>query len=783
MDVYEQRRKPFMNFQNGEWVLKKGITATFAQAVNGSKFDGNKLTVYAWVRPDMARYTLGGPMLTLELTAPANNVIGVRVTHFKGTKERRPEYELNSETADVSCIEDDQTLIFKSGELEARFAKFSSDAAGQGGWDLSFYGDGKYLTRSGNRSIAYYLDDRGATQLNDFGAGEGSRSYIQQQLDLQVGECLYGLGERFGPFVKNGQSIDMWMADGGTGSEQAYKNVPFYFSNKGYGIFVNSPSDVNFELATVKVERACFTLQGESMQYYVIYGKSPKDILERYTFLTGRPALPPAWSFGLWLSTSFLTDYDEKTVTSFIEGMAQRDIPLHVFHFDCYWMKGNHWVDFEWDDEQFPDPKGMLERYKKRGLRICVWINPYIAQQSRLFDEAAEKGYLIKKTDGSVWQTDMWQSGMGIVDFTNPDARKWYQSKLEGLMDMGVDCFKTDFGERIPVRDVAYYDGSDPLKMHNYYTHLYNKTVFEVIERKRGKGDAVVFARSGTAGTQQFPVHWGGDNSGTYPSMAETLRAGLSLALSGYGFWSHDIGGFEATATADLYKRWCALGLFSSHSRLHGSSSYRVPWTFDDEASEVLRHFVKLKCKLMPYIYAQAIYAHKYGAPILRPMVFEFPTDPAVSYLDQQYMFGDSIMVAPIFNSEGIVTFYVPHGKWTGLLNGKIYEGGRYYTETHDYFSLPVLVRASTLLPLGSEDDRPDYDYTKDLTVRIYELENDAEASVDIPTAEGTFAARITAIKREGKITVTSTKTLPGLTVEIGDKRYNMTGKELVIEL
>ena len=387
--------------------------------------------------------------------------------------------------------------------------------------------------------------------------------------------------------------------------------------------------------------------------------------------------------------------------------MEERDIPLHVFHFDCYWMKGNHWVDFEWDGEQFPDPKGMLERYKKRGLHICVWINPYIAQQSKLFDEAAEKGFLIKKTDGSVWQTDMWQSGMGIVDFTNPEARAWYQSKLEELMDMGVDCFKTAFGERIPVRDVVYYDGSDPLKMHNYYTHLYNKTVFEVIERKRGKGDAVVFARSGTAGTQQFPVHWGGDNSGTYPSMAETLRAGLSLALSGYAFWSHDIGGFEATATADLYKRWCAFGLFSSHSRLHGSSSYRVPWNFDDEASEVLRHFVKLKCKLMPYIYAQAIYAHRYGTPILRPMVFEYPTDPAVSYLDQQYMFGDSLMVAPIFNSEGVVTFYVPQGKWTGLLNGKIYEGGHYYTETHDYFSLPVLVRGSTLLPIGSVEDRP----------------------------------------------------------------------------
>ena len=238
------------------------------------------------------------------------------------------------------------------------------------------------------------------------------------------------------------------------------------------------------------------------------YGPTHKEILKAYTGLTGRPALPPAWSFGLWLSTSFTTDYDEQTVTSFLEGMEERKIPLSVFHFDCFWMKGLQWCDFEWDPETFPDVKGMLQRYHERGLKICVWINPYIAQGTKTFREAAAGGYLLKRADGhGIWQTDNWQNGMGVVDFTNPKACKWYQGKLRSLLEMGVDCFKTDFGERIPI-DVVYQDGSEPVSMHNYYAFLYNRCVFELLKEVKGQQEAVVFARSATAGGQQFPVHW-----------------------------------------------------------------------------------------------------------------------------------------------------------------------------------------------------------------------------------------------------------------------------------
>ena len=333
-----------------------------------------------------------------------------------------------------------------------------------------------------------------------------------------------------------------------------------------------------------------------------------------YNRLTGMPALPPAWTIGLWLTTSFTTSYDEDTVTGFIQGMADRDIPLHVFHFDCFWMKGYEWVNFTWDPDTFPDPAAMIQRYKERGLHICCWINSYVGQKSSMFREGMENGYFVKNTDGTVWQWDFWQAGMALVDFTNPAACKWYQDKLEALIDMGVDSFKTDFGERIPVTGIEYYDHSDPVRMHNYYTYLYNKTVFELLERKLGKKEACLFARSATAGCQQFPVHWGGDCTATYPSMAEDLRGGLSLSMGGFGFWSHDMGGFEQTATADVYKRWCQFGLLSSHSRLHGSTSYRVPWLFDEEACDVLRAFVKLKCSLMPYLYAMAVKRTRKGS-------------------------------------------------------------------------------------------------------------------------------------------------------------------------
>jgi alpha-D-xyloside xylohydrolase len=497
------------------------------------------------------------------------------------------------------------------------------------------------------------------------------------------------------------------------------------------------------------VERVQFSVPGESLEYFVIAGDNPKQILERYTALTGRPATVPAWSYGLWLSTSFTTSYDEATVTSFIDGMAERDLPLSVFHFDCFWMREFNWSDFAWDPRTFPDPVGMLKRLHDRKLHVCVWINPYIAQRSPLFAEAKGLGYLVKRTNGDVWQWDLWQAGMALVDFTNPDATRWYQDKLRVLLDQGVDSFKTDFGERIPL-DVEYFDGSDPARMHNYYPLLYNRAVFDLLEEVRGEGDAVLFARSATAGGQSLPVHWGGDSTSTFESMAETLRGGLSLAMSGFGFWSHDIGGFEGTPDSGVFKRWTAFGLLSSHSRLHGSDSYRVPWNFDDEAVEVTREFTKLKLRLMPYLYAAGQVATSSGTPVLRPMQLEFPDDPSTGYLDRQYLLGPDLLVAPVFSADGSVEFYLPSGTWTSYLTGEVKIGPGWFREQHGYESLPLYVREGAVLPVGAIDSRPDYDYLHGLTLELYPTDSAERRSVTVTPPAGDSAEFVVERTAEG---------------------------------
>jgi alpha-D-xyloside xylohydrolase len=728
-----------MKFTDGYWQMRPGMIPHYAAQVHEVTLEQDAITVYAPVgRLQTRGHTVNQPLLSLRYSSPMENVIRVQCLHHKGTALHKPEFTLyQGQKPPVKISNDELAATLTTGNLTVRVNKGDD-------WLVEYLSEGQVITSSGWRGMGF-VD-----------APDGR--YIHEQLSLGVGECVYGLGERFTAFVKNGQVVDMWNEDGGTSSEIAYKNIPFYLTNRGYGVFVNHPEKVSFEVASEKVERVQFSVPGETLDYFLIYGPTPKEILQRYTALTGRPALPPAWSFGLWLSTSFTTDYDEKTVTSFIDGMAERDIPLHVFHFDCFWMKEFHWTDMQWDSRFFPDPEGMLRRLKDRGLHICVWINPYIAQRSALFDEAMQNGYLLRKPNGDasestgtiVWQTDMWQAGMGIVDFTNPEACIWFAGKLRALLKMGVDTFKTDFGERIPT-DVVYHDGSDPLKMHNYYSYLYNKTVFDLLQEERGEGEALVFARSATAGGQQFPVHWGGDSTATFESMAESLRGGLSFGLSGFGFWSHDIGGFEQTANADVYKRWTAFGLLSSHSRLHGSSSYRVPWHYDDEAVAILSKFTKLKCSLMPYLYRAAIQAHEQGTPLLRAMILEFPDDPACDHLDLQYMLGDSLLVAPVFSHQGNVNYYVPEGKWTDPLEGSVIEGPRWVRETHGFMSLPLLVRPNSMIPIGKRTDKPDYDYSDGVTLQAYQLEDGRSARVEIPALDGKIETTFD-IQREGNV-------------------------------
>lgn len=761
-----------MKFSDGFWLNKRGYEVSYASQAYEIKTGKNFINVLAPSSYIQNRgMTLGGPVLDVTFSSTQKDVIKVSIDHFKGSLDNMPKFELYEDqgyTPDIKEYDEYWELV--SGDTKVRIGKWN--------WNIQYFHKDKKLTGGSWRATTvinenqFRLSSRLAyTQDDTFWdyPQDARNSYIREQLTLSVGENIYGFGEKFTTFVKNGQTVETWNSDGGTCSEQSYKCIPFYISSRGYGIFVNSSDKVSYEVASDTVSKVSITVPGESLEYFVIGGKNLHEVLANYTTLTGKPALPPAYTFGLWLTTSFTTKYDEETVTSFIDGMAERDIPLQVFHFDCFWMKEYEWCNFEWDTRQFPDPPAMLKRLKDRGLEICVWINPYIAQRSKLFDEGVKNGYFIKNIDGSVFQCDMWQPGMAIVDFTNPAACEWYASKLKKLCEMGVDCFKTDFGERIPTK-VKYFDGSNPIAMHNYYTYLYNKTVFNVLKEYYGENKACLFARSATAGGQQFPVHWGGDCSAEYTSMAETLRGGLSLCASGFGYFSHDMSGFEATATPDIYKRWAAFGLFSTHSRLHGNSSYRVPWLFDEESVDVLRFFTKLKGKLMPYIWSQAIKTSTVGVPMMRAMVIDFENDPACLSLDRQYMFGDNILVAPIFNEEGTAEFYVPAGTWTDIISGKQYEGNKFYNEKFDYMSLPCLAKPNSIVACGNFEKNFEYDYLNGTEFVIYEPEDGKTIECNIYDTDAKKVFTLTALRNGDKVEVSYTNTPASFTVKVFGK-------------
>lgn len=768
-----------MKFTEGYWLSsEKAYPYYAAQAYDVVKIPGGMRILATTKKIESRGETLNLPTITIEFTAQAADTVSVEAWHYEAYDERVPSFEKKEEIWEQVTVNiTEEEALMDTGKLQVRVKRKN--------FAYTMEADGKVLTGSGFRNLGYMRWGRKESTMLPAAnyLSKEYEPYMVSELSLKVGECVYGLGERFTAFVKNGQVVDTWNEDGGTSSQIAYKSIPFYMTNCGYGVLVDSTDNVSFEVASEKVEYVGFSVPGERIKYYFFYGPRPKDVMRAYTRLTGRPALPPAWSFGLWLSTSFTTDYDERTTTSFIDGMKEREIPLHVFHFDCFWMQEFHWCDFTWDKRFFPDIRAALKKYHEKGLKICVWINPYIAQGTSFFREGVQNGYLLKRADGKgIWQTDNWQAGMGLVDFTNPDAVGWYTDKLRTILDCGVDCFKTDFGERIPV-DVVYYDGSNPRAMHNYYTYLYNKAVFELLQEYRGENEAVVFARSATAGSQKFPVHWGGDCSAAYPSMAETLRGGLSFAMSGFAFWSHDISGFESTATPDLYKRWTAFGLLSTHSRLHGSGSYRVPWLFDEEACRVTKFFANLKCRLMPYIYQKAVEASQEGTPVMRPMVFEFPEDPAVRYLDQQYMLGDALLAAPVFREDKQAEYYLPSGRWTDFFTGEVKEGGRWYRGEYDYFSLPLYVRENTILVMGNCETRPDYDYSGDPVIRIYQLQENRTVSARIPDIHGNTVNTIYARKENGEIQVWCEDGRKDMKVEVyegeGTARYSFAAGRL----
>lgn len=585
-----------------------------------------------------------------------------------------------------------------------------------------------------------------------FEVTEDGDYFVRQSVAIHPGEAFYGLGEKFTSLDKWKHEVPLWAADSGNvSSSRSYKNIPLLISSAGYAIFMHSSHPMIFRLGSESSVSYSIHVRDSQLDMFLIYGPSYKHILKQYAGLTGFAPIPPKWSFGFWISRAGYRSREE--VEDVVREMRKRGFPCDVLHLDPWWMGEGPWCHYEWDEEHFPKPAEMMAWMREQGIRTSLWIHPYVPKSSDLYKEGEALGVFLKDKDGKV--CDVMEAfsgdgaGLAAVDFSNPEACRWWQSKLEKLLDMGAAVFKTDFGEQAPVNAI-YHDGRSGIEMHNLYPLIYNRTAFELTKRKFGRG--LVWGRAAYAGSQRYPVQWGGDSYSTLDQLACQVRAMLSYGLSGVPFSSHDVGGFDFSPhyfddsfevdfnasydvdkkesypkDAIVYARWMQVGVFSSHVRAHGKQA-REPWTFGKEVEEISLKYLKLRYRLLPYIYSQALKSTRSGVPMTRAMILEFQSDPNTRHVDLQYMFGDSFLVKPVLTRDGHAEVYLPAGKWVDYWTKEIFEGPRWLMVDAALDVLPLWVRAGAIIPMGPEMDYVNQKRLDPLTVEIY-----------LPGEEGSF--------------------------------------------
>lgn len=603
-----------------------------------------------------------------------------------------------------------------------------------------------------------------------FDVAEDESLTAREAVAVTPREAFYGFGERFTPLDKRGQEVVLWATDSGNvSSPRSYKNVPFLMSTAGYGLFVHSSQPMVFRMGSESTISYTIHLKEDHLDYFLIHGPDLKDILHRYADLTGHAPVPPQWSFGFWVSRAGYRNREE--VETVVREMRERDLPFDVLSLDPWWMGDGPWSTYEWETQAFPKPSEMVQGLRDNGVRTCLWINPYLPAGTPAYNEAADQGFLVRTPDGAISPVVEAFAGQDLaaLDFTNPRARDWFQDKLRNLLDMGVAVFKTDFGEQAPV-DARYWDGRSGVEMHNLYPLLYNQTVFELTKTYFGRG--CTWGRSAYAGSQRYPLQWGGDSYSCLNQMSCQIRGLLGYGLSGVPFASHDVGGFDYPPRAFdhsqrssqwfltgyepdpvVYIRWLQFGVFSSHVRAHGKQP-REPYAYGPRAEEIARQYLKLRYRLLPYIYSQAVQSTQTGLPMARAMVLEYPSDPNTYQLDQQYMFGDSFLVAPVTSSTNLCQVYLPEGNWVDYWSKEVQAGGRWIETDAPLEILPLWVRAGAIIPLGPDQAFVGEKPLDPLTLAVY-----------APRSEGHIV-----VHDEDKPDIPVRYTLQGtqLTIEVG---------------
>ena len=536
---------------------------------------------------------------------------------------------------------------------------------------------------------------------------DNSRS-IAPVFSLAPGERIYGCGESFTSLNKVGQKVHLFVTDPqGPETDGQYKPVPFYFSNRGYGIFMHTSAPVTCDFGASYIGAQRLFMADEQMDFFVFFG-SPKDILYEYTEITGKSPMLPLWTFGTWMSR--ITYFSQAEGLDIAHQLRAHKIPSDVIHFDTGWFGTDWQCDYEFAHDRFPDPVGMLKQLKNDGFHTCLWQLPYFTPKNRFFSEIIQQGLHVRNADGGMPVED------AILDFSNPQTVAWYQQKIAGLLRQGVSTIKCDFGEAAPYNGF-YHSGRGGLYEHNLYPLRYNKALWEVVEREH-PDEGVIWARSAWAGSQRYALHWGGDAATNNIGMLGDLRGGLSFGLSGFSFWSHDMGGFVTASPEDIYRRWLPFGFLSSHTRAHGAPPTE-PWLISESFTKAFRDCAEMKYKLMPYVYAQAKDCSERGLPMVRALLVEFPDDPGAWLVEDEYMFGSQMLVAPLLESGNSRTVYLPHGQWIDYQTGKVYVSG-YQTIQAGSIPVIILVRDGSVIPHAPLAQRTDQIRWDKLELRTY---------------------------------------------------------------
>lgn len=535
------------------------------------------------------------------------------------------------------------------------------------------------------------LHDNDSTQakvipFNFIKRGSDNSRSINPVFSLAPNEKIFGCGESFGPLDKVGQKVHLFVTDPqGPETDQQYKPIPFFMSNRGYGMFMHTSAPVTCDFGATNINVNRLFMGDEAMDFFVFFGE-PKDILNEYTEIVGKPGMPPLWSFGTWMSR--ITYFSQKDGYDVATNLRKHKIPSDVIHFDTGWFETDWQCDYQFAPNRFSDPQQMLDDLKKQGFHTCLWQLPYFTPKNRFFNELIEKDLYVKNAKGELPYEDV------VLDFSNPNTVKWYQDKLANLIKMGVGAIKVDFGEAAPLNGL-YASGKSGFYEHNLYPLRYNKAVADII--KEIHGENIIWARSAWAGSQRYPLHWGGDAENTDMGMLGTLRGGLSFGLSGFSFWSHDIGGFVTSTPEELYRRWLPMGFLCSHTRAHGAPPTE-PWLYNESFLKAFRQNAELKYKLMPYVYAQAKECSEKGLPMMRALFVEYPHDAGAWLVEDEYLFGSQMLVAPMMESGMERDVYLPEGKWIDYQTGKVYTGG-WHTIPVGTVQAVILVRDGSVLP------------------------------------------------------------------------------------